>query len=508
MKLMGYLFTNFFLTPFLFFVILYSNVSESQIQLMPSNDSSNCGSNELKLSQNVEDIFCHQFKESGCEDYLAKLDVLLRDHLTPKKCLPENSTLTKTQNKSSESEITENLLFCSPIVLALAHKKIGNMIPKTYFFGSEYIQKILISKGYKSIGNFITAGSFIITTKILIQNLLESLDTEKSCQSPEKNQNLMVTLKKVDDDLQKQLTPFVSQEELRHIAFPELYTERNFVENLTCQKIKEIIQNQKKKYDVILGPLLAQNKISTDPRNSNIKNRPSIQDINTVDDLKKHWSCFKGDSAIKITCLIANLSLSGKAFTSIYRNSVMKVESSVVKSNFVQKYMESKSIQPLTSSDFKELSVDRLYQGENKVRVEYGEIKQVHYFSETEKLKHTIQFKNGRAYHIDSNPISTNTELTTSTKPIPGIFVIDLQGRLILAPRKQFGKLHHSSLSAGEPVMMAGEIVIRNGEIISIVNRSGHFKPKSEHIEFTKKYLEINGVDTSKIKFSNFTDDK
>jgi filamentous hemagglutinin len=60
------------------------------------------------------------------------------------------------------------------------------------------------------------------------------------------------------------------------------------------------------------------------------------------------------------------------------------------------------------------------------------------------------------------------------------IFVVDSQGRMIARAwdsRYDKGLVHHSSLSEGDPVLMAGEIHMKNGEITMLANRSGHFRP-------------------------------
>lgn len=506
---MGRLKNNFRNITSLSIIIYFSffslNYTFSQSSIPSSPSAGVCIDESSRLSLNVKDIYCNQYHELNCEEYLSSLDEYLRSELTDPKCKSSKFAQIESQNNSTKSEgsFTENMLLCSPVVLALAHEKLGNMIPKSYFFGSEYIQKILLSKGFKSIGSFMTAGSFIITTAIFIENLLDSLKNEKECQSPIRNQSLMETLQKVDHDLQSQLQSNIPKEDLHRVAFPEAYTQPDFVKNLTCQKIKEILINQKRKYDQLLGPLIAQNKIQTDPRSPLKNKRFSDQDIDLIDDLKKHWACFPGVSAVKLTCLLSNLGLSGKSLSTIYKRTLQKTESSVLQSIYIQKYLENRSILPLTPLGFRAATIDTRYAGENIEKYESGRITKVEYFSELEKIKYSARFKDGKILYLDSHPISSkaNTSLEVR-RPIPNIFIIDLQGRLILAPFKQIGKLHHSSLSAGEPVMMAGEMIIRNGQIVSINNKSGHFKPKKEHIEFMKQYLKDNGVDISKIQFS------
>jgi len=62
------------------------------------------------------------------------------------------------------------------------------------------------------------------------------------------------------------------------------------------------------------------------------------------------------------------------------------------------------------------------------------------------------------------------------------IFVVDHDGHLIV-DRPNKGKVHHSSLSAGKPVLMAGEFEIWGDSLYQITNQSGHFRPSPESFE-------------------------
>ena len=94
-------------------------------------------------------------------------------------------------------------------------------------------------------------------------------------------------------------------------------------------------------------------------------------------------------------------------------------------------------------------------------------------------------------------------QLNFGGRPLePGeyIFVVDRNGNLI-AGRPWNHKIHHSSLSGGEPVLMAGEIHVPapddNNKKISITNASGHFRPDREALEHLLVALRDGGLDTT-----------
>ncbi len=52
----------------------------------------------------------------------------------------------------------------------------------------------------------------------------------------------------------------------------------------------------------------------------------------------------------------------------------------------------------------------------------------------------------------------------------------------------------HTSLVAGRPVLMAGEMQVVNGEVKLINRQSGHYMPTENHAVLFQKFLEKNGV--------------
>jgi len=60
------------------------------------------------------------------------------------------------------------------------------------------------------------------------------------------------------------------------------------------------------------------------------------------------------------------------------------------------------------------------------------------------------------------------------------IFVVTQDGRMIVDQPKQY-VIHHSSLADGQPVRIAGEFTLdKNGNITSISNQSGHYRPDAD----------------------------
>ncbi len=80
------------------------------------------------------------------------------------------------------------------------------------------------------------------------------------------------------------------------------------------------------------------------------------------------------------------------------------------------------------------------------------------------------------------------------------IFVMDGQGNLYASARHEPGAFHHSSFLAGGPVAGAGEIVVENGKLILITDRSGHYQPPPQYLQQVLDQLKSQGVDVSSIQ--------
>jgi hypothetical protein len=123
------------------------------------------------------------------------------------------------------------------------------------------------------------------------------------------------------------------------------------------------------------------------------------------------------------------------------------------------------------------------------------DIKSVTYYSEVEREQSRVYVDGGKLTHGDSTPLGDGK----------WIFVVDRDGRLIAAPPRA-GVIHHSSLSGGKPVLMAGEFEIVAGKVTVITNQSGHFRPSTAVFErflvgLREQGLDLAGTRATALKF-------
>ena len=67
-------------------------------------------------------------------------------------------------------------------------------------------------------------------------------------------------------------------------------------------------------------------------------------------------------------------------------------------------------------------------------------------------------------------------------------------GAFVFSYTHNAGYDHHSSVLGGAPVMAAGEWVVKNGKIIAMTGKSGHYMPKWENLHrFVVRFGDVPG---------------
>ena len=98
-------------------------------------------------------------------------------------------------------------------------------------------------------------------------------------------------------------------------------------------------------------------------------------------------------------------------------------------------------------------------------------------YLETESMrkKFAVYVRDGKLYD------SQGRTLQTVDDELPGIFVIDKKGQIYYHAETDPGRFHHSTFLAGEDVLSAGQIRVKDGKLLEYQDQSGHYKPKAIH---------------------------
>lgn len=123
--------------------------------------------------------------------------------------------------------------------------------------------------------------------------------------------------------------------------------------------------------------------------------------------------------------------------------------------------------QPMNSID-----MIHIYNGEEQswfrrlLKGKFIRFSSIKYYSFEEQAESEVYLKGGLFVDQQEKPISVTGY----------IYVVTEDGRLLIAKNIQ-GKIHHSSLAAGQAIISAGVISIIQGQISYLDNQSGHYRP-------------------------------
>lgn len=115
----------------------------------------------------------------------------------------------------------------------------------------------------------------------------------------------------------------------------------------------------------------------------------------------------------------------------------------------------------------------------------------VKYLTDDEREECKLEIIDGKFYQ---NGKPYNTDTPEGSFAGDAIYVMSENGVIFCYTNYATGKFHHSSFFQGGTVACAGHLVIKDGELESINNVSGHYHPDIEHLEQMISELKERGV--------------
>jgi hypothetical protein len=125
----------------------------------------------------------------------------------------------------------------------------------------------------------------------------------------------------------------------------------------------------------------------------------------------------------------------------------------------------------------------------------------VKYFNSNERSALKITVKDGLLYNSKGEKLDPQLDQPKHAgRSGKAIFTISVDGQFWVCFDQRYGYIHHSSLLAGAPVLSAGELVLEDGQLLSISNASGHYKPPAKSLDVALKLLAEMGVNLSEVE--------
>lgn len=123
--------------------------------------------------------------------------------------------------------------------------------------------------------------------------------------------------------------------------------------------------------------------------------------------------------------------------------------------------------------------------------------------SPEERAKYRVLIRN-KLFLQNNKPFDTSNMISHGKRGYAS-FTLNANGELYLFEHKEgIDKMAHSSMTAGSPVVAAGEIKIENGVLKAITTHSGHYRPSLFNVHRVLEYFTHNDVDISQAKVVTF----
>lgn len=216
------------------------------------------------------------------------------------------SVLKETKSEACEILVQSTKLApainCSALALGSALSLLQSQSPATLAtlaqkFPKLFLGSIRLLQGINLVAVPLTIWSITSFGK-------EALDTDRKCFENIEAKTIELQLLKLNSEMINAHLPDLNEFEKKQIQFPNEYLSEAFIKNLTCQRLKEIAAEQKRKIDPLMGKALAQNKVSQDPR----------QILQTEqNNIIKHINCWPIEKKMDVLCTAGNALLLAQA---------------------------------------------------------------------------------------------------------------------------------------------------------------------------------------------------
>jgi uncharacterized protein YukE len=119
---------------------------------------------------------------------------------------------------------------------------------------------------------------------------------------------------------------------------------------------------------------------------------------------------------------------------------------------------------------------------------------EVKYLDDAGRESYRVIPKDGKLVDVNGNPFDTTAGVTHWSGDGRAIYVMDEQGNIYASNYQEVGAFHHSSLLGGRPVSAAGELEVRNGEVVRLTDQSGHYRPTQAMTQQMAQRLRDAGI--------------
>lgn len=126
-------------------------------------------------------------------------------------------------------------------------------------------------------------------------------------------------------------------------------------------------------------------------------------------------------------------------------------------------------------------------------------IRGVKYLDSVGRRRYELSFDGHGKILQNGSPFSTQELSTVFSGRGFAIWVLSKKNRFYAASHVK-GVFHHSSFMSGEHVKCGGEMVVRDGRLLLLTGKSGHYKPAIENLVYAVRIMRDGGVPLTSFK--------
>jgi len=125
------------------------------------------------------------------------------------------------------------------------------------------------------------------------------------------------------------------------------------------------------------------------------------------------------------------------------------------------------------------------------------------FFSPGERANQRVHIYQGKFYK--GNKLFSTEDYVAHDKKSYGAFTINANGELsVFKHHGMVDQIAHSSMNAGSPVVSAGELNIKDGELVAMNTHSGHYQPSLFNVYRALQYFSGKGINIAKTQVYTF----
>jgi len=218
----------------------------------------------------------------------------------------------REHSKSCSSSVTPSATRTAALCGGLAVTAAASIYQSMKFGDQLALARKLPAPLRKGLGNtlrFAGVAGVIYSIYSLGDLAVKGLEEDQDCfHNIDRKRETLEFLKASSDFVARKVQPLVDPNVATSLQLSPVYLEERYIQNVTCQQLKDLVLQQKNKQDRVLGPLMASGRLDKDPRKEMAL---SSEEQDLIQRLYQRLECLSPQTVADIVCAVGNAALGG-----------------------------------------------------------------------------------------------------------------------------------------------------------------------------------------------------